>query len=111
MITNVGHAYDNKTGIFTAPLGGIYAFNMAVLVEPGYNEYLEFVKDGQHVMYNYAHAQGSLHDASSSRTTTLELFRGQTVWVRTSPNAAHGSGVLHGNGFTTFSGWLIAIKD
>lgn len=110
-ITNMGNAYDSSTGIFTAPIRGVYIFSMDAMVEPGENEYLEFVKDGAHVMYNYSHAGGSLHDVSSSRTVVLELEKGNQVWIRTSPNAAHGSGTLHGNEFSTFSGWLHAINE
>ncbi|XP_045169900.1 collagen alpha-1(X) chain-like [Mercenaria mercenaria] len=110
-ITNMANAYDTSSGIFTAPIRGVYIFNMGIMVEPGENEYLQFVKDGAHVMYNYIHASGGLDDVSSSRTVVMELENGNQVWIRTTKSATHGSGNLHGNEFSTFSGWLLAITE
>ena len=111
VVTNIGDAYNNKTGIFTAPISGVYVFNMALMVEPSQDQYLEFVKDGQHVMFNYGHAIGAAQYVSSSRTTTLDVVRGEEVWIRTRNLAHHGTGIVHGNGFSTFSGWLLAITE
>lgn len=107
----MAHAYDSTTGVFTAPIRGVYVFHMDVMVEPGNNEYLEFVKDGAHVMYNYIHAKGGLDDVSSSRSVVLELDKGNQFWIRTTQSASHGSGTLHGNEFSAFSGWLLAITE
>ena len=73
VITNVGNAYKNTSGMFRAPLQGVYVFNFALMMDPGLDEYIELVKDGNHVMWNYGHAPGSTHYISASRTATLEL--------------------------------------
>ncbi|XP_052807189.1 complement C1q tumor necrosis factor-related protein 3-like [Mya arenaria] len=111
VITNVGNAYKNATGVFRAPVTGVYVFNFAIMMDPGMDEYIELVKDGQHVMWNYGHAPGSTHLISASRTATVELRAGQDVWVRTANSANHGGGTIHGNGYTTFSGWLLAMTE
>ncbi|KAH3719009.1 complement C1q-like protein 4 [Dreissena polymorpha] len=111
VITNSGTAYDSGTGIFTAPVRGYYVFHMDILMEPGENEYLQFVKDGAHILYNFIQATGSLNDVSGSRTVVVELERGNKVWIRTVTSGHHGSGTLHGNEFSTFSGWLVAVNE
>ncbi|XP_052811462.1 complement C1q tumor necrosis factor-related protein 3-like [Mya arenaria] len=111
VITNVGNAFKSATGVFRAPETGVYVFNFALMMDPGMNEYIELVKDGQHIMWNYGHAPGSTHLISASRTATVELRAGQDVWVRTENTATHGGGTIHGNGFTTFSGWLVALTE
>ena len=108
VITNFGDAYDKITGTFTAPKRGIYVFDMALMVDPGQRQYVEFVKDGQSIMLNYGQAVGLSIFISSSRTTTVELEKGNKVWIRTCNAASHGSGSVHGNKFSTFSGWLYA---
>ena len=42
--------------------------------------------------------------ASSSRSVVMSLSSGDEVWVR---NGFTTPIELHGNGFTTFSGWLL----
>jgi len=73
VVTNVGDAYRNTTGLFRAPIQGVYVFNFALMMDPGFNEYIELVKNGYHVMWNYGHAPGSTHYISASRTATVQL--------------------------------------
>ena len=107
VITNIGNCYDKITGIFTAPVKGVYVFEMTLMTDPGWYQYLELVQNDNHVIWNYGQASGQ-HD-SSSRTVTIELAKGTRVWIRTQKAATHGSGKVHGNRFSTFSGWLYAV--
>ena len=113
IITNIGSAYDNMTGIFTSPCIGIFIFEMALMVSPDTWQYIEFAKDGESIMPNYALSLGTSLYESSTRTVILELRKGSKVWVRVMANGAPpngGSGRLNGNCFTTFSGWMLADK-
>ena len=107
----MANAYDITTGIFTAPIRGVYILHMDIMIEPGNNEYLQFVKDGNHLMYNYVHAIGGLDDVSSSRTVVVEIERGSQVWIRAVQTASHGTGTIHGKEFSAFSGWLLTITE
>ena len=87
----------------------MYVFNMAIMVRPGDRQYTEFAKNGRKVMSNYSKASGAKDYVSSSRTVSLQLATGDQVWIRTSTGSSHGNGLIHGNGFSTFSGYLIAV--
>ena len=109
VITNLGNGYHGNSGIFEAPVSGLYVFNMDIMVRGGQRQYTQFVVNGRHLMSNYAKATEAKHYASSSRTLTISLTTGDKVWIQT-PNApSHGDGVVHGNGFSTFSGWLLTL--
>ena len=111
IVTDVGNDYHNRSGVFTAPVSGVYVFNYAVMMDPGLSEYIELVKNGNHVIWNYGHAPGATHLISASRTAVVELMVGDQVWIRTQKSSTHGNGIIHGNGFTTFSGWLIKMYE
>ena len=107
VITNIGNAYDSMTGVFTTPVRAVYVFEMTLMTDPGCYQYLELVQNDKHVIWNYGQATGQLD--SSSRTVTIELAKGAKVWIRTQKSATHGSGKVHGNCFSTFSGWLYTV--
>ena len=109
VITNKGHAYDKMTGKFDAPFSGVYVFTMSVMVSPGQKEYLEIVKDGQNVITTLTEAFGVTDMISSSRTATVELTAGNQVWIRTVNASYHGTGQIHGNNYTTFTGWFYSM--
>ena len=64
-------------------------------------------------MLNYAHTVGTTLYDSSSRTVILELRKGPRVGVRVSVEEPPqgGSGRVHGNGLSTFSGHENVIKS
>ena len=108
VITNVGGAYHSTTGIFTAPVDGIYAFNMALHINAGSLIDVCFVKDGNEVMCNNGEARNSQDSKSTSRTVILELSKGNEVRTRTNSWSGYGIQQLHGNNYSAFSGWRIA---
>ena len=113
VITNVGNCYDTRTGIFTSPRKGVYVFEMALMVTPGIEQYLEFNKDGQSIMLNFGHSLETKLYPSSSRTLTLELEKDSKVCIRTIAGSTppHGAGRVHGYGFSTFSGWILGARQ
>lgn len=105
VITNIGQAYDKNTGIFTAPVKGLYVFEMDIMTRKGERRYLQMVKNGKHLMWFYGSALGAEHYVSSSRDVTLELEVGDRMWIRTRESQGY-DGAVHGNTFSSFTGWL-----
>ncbi|XP_052820397.1 uncharacterized protein LOC128246246 [Mya arenaria] len=107
-LTNEGGVYSNTTGIFTAAVSGIYVFHFTTMVEPYTVESVELVRDGHNLARSYVTAMGESRTVSASALVVKEIRQGEQVWVRTFTSSQHGTGVVHGNGYTTFSGWIIA---
>ena len=106
VINNQGNGYRGNTGIFEAPVEGVYVFNMDLMIRAGQRQYVQFVKNGRHVTSNYGDARSANHYITSSRVLTISLAAGDKVWVQINNSPSHGDGTVHGNGFSTFSGWL-----
>ncbi|KAK3581028.1 hypothetical protein CHS0354_013924 [Potamilus streckersoni] len=102
IITNVGGAYHHNTGIFVAPLSGIYVFSVTAMASAGKKAYLEFIMDG--VIINDLVPNHSAADiyVSVTRVFVLEVAQGSEIWVRTT-----SADDVHGNQHTCISGWLL----
>ncbi|KAK3576842.1 hypothetical protein CHS0354_002636 [Potamilus streckersoni] len=104
VVTNIGEGYYPNLGIFIAPVKGLYVFHVRVMVASGMRQYLAIVKDGVWTQPLYPTALGDQHPNIDSVTIVLQVNKDSAVWVR----AESGSGYLHGNKFSIFSGWLLS---
>jgi hypothetical protein len=104
-ITNVGNAYSVNSGIFQAPLKGIYVFTMTLMVVPRHSEYLDIVVDGNFINQIFADASSVDDVISTTKQWVLDLNAGSEVWIRTSTYENRGE--IHGAMHTTFSGFLL----
>jgi hypothetical protein len=103
-ITNLGGAYLNQTGVFTAPIKGLYEFHLTAMSLPGRHQYLSFVRDGVIISYLYPDAIGStLSVETAGSQWVVELDQGSEVWIET-----FKAGEIHGNCYTVFSGFLLS---
>lgn len=106
VITNIGHGYDSRHGHFTASLNGIYMFAVTVMGEPNETLQLNIVKNGATV--GFARSALSREYETGTSVITLSLVAGDMVWVMYGASAGSVSRKIHGDGFNTFSGALIA---
>ncbi|XP_035864674.1 complement C1q-like protein 4 isoform X1 [Sander lucioperca] len=106
VVTNIGNAYNSNTGMFTAPVRGVYHFEWSVAAK-GDNSHGSgawLVKNTQNVFMAYEYeAYGFM---SSSKAVALLLEVGDVVFVRL---VAEGSNVAYDDKshHTTFSGHLL----
>ena len=108
VVTNVGGAYHVSHGNFVAPSDGVYIFSLTAMALVGHYENLQIVKDGSAVAGVFVGAQSDDHFQSTTTIVTIELAKGNEVWVQTANAQWHGSGSLHGAYDTSFSGWRLS---
>ncbi|XP_031435089.1 complement C1q-like protein 2 [Clupea harengus] len=104
VITNTGSAYNPYTGVFRAPVRGVYYF--AVFVYGGGHAStttgVSLHKNEEHVVIAYSHQPSLQYSSSNGASLLLEV--GDVVYVKLWPNAwVHDSYNHH----TTFSGNLL----
>ncbi|KAK3583649.1 hypothetical protein CHS0354_021386 [Potamilus streckersoni] len=101
IVTNIGGGYHHSTGIFIAPISGVYVFHVTAMSTPGKNQFLMLTKDGAGIQLLYTEAITNYESASI--TVPLELGKGSEVWVQTET----GMGTIHGYTQTIFTGFLL----
>lgn len=77
-------------------------FQLSAMSIPGRSQYLAFVKDGTVISHAYPDANHSSDDENAAHLWVMALDQGSEVWIQTK-----GAGEIHGNCFTTFSGFLL----
>ncbi|KAL2083039.1 hypothetical protein ACEWY4_020812 [Coilia grayii] len=104
VITNIGNAYNAHTGVFRAPIRGVYFF--VVFINGGGHAStptaVSLQKNGELVVIAYAH-QASL-SLTASNGASLLLKEGDVVYVKLWPGAWVYDNQNH---HTTFSGHLL----
>lgn len=104
VMQNLGDGYKPVTGLFTAPVSGLYVFSLHFMGSDTQQwTQLAITKNGYVMLdVDYTEGNGDLHDQSSGLATT-HLAAGEQVWVK---HYAGGTSI-RGGLFTTFSGFLV----
>ncbi|XP_060607443.1 caprin-2-like [Ruditapes philippinarum] len=103
--TNEGTGYDTSTGIFTAPVGGLYQFVIHTCAWQNKYAFLGLVLEG-----NVIAADANYGDASHGCNTFGALVRvksGEKVWVKSTSSSSNRPLVQDRYRMNTFSGILV----
>jgi len=105
IITNIGNAYSHQTGIFRAPVSGVYVFSTETMAH-GHMINFELMQNG-HIVDGTV-ATGSL--ISTSSMWPLAVNKGDELWVR-SLKIGNSLGVVHGYCNSAFAGFLLHANE
>ncbi|XP_028261662.1 complement C1q tumor necrosis factor-related protein 3-like [Parambassis ranga] len=103
VFSNAGNGYDSNTGIFTAPVNGLYHFTFSTY---GYNTHTVgaiLKKNNVHQISTYDSPSSDSSDFSSN-AAVLQLAAGDRVHLELWDNGRVYDNL---NGHTTFSGFLL----
>lgn len=83
VILNIGQAYVEGTGIFIAPVTGIYIFSIQVATSAGQRGTFQLaVEDSSNVILQIFKHNSAASYTSTSGTVAHKLTKGQQVWVQ-----------------------------
>ena len=106
VVTNIGNGYNSRTGIFTAPVAGVYAFFLTEMAPDNHGElHLAITKEDQVLDETWAPGSADPDDQGSSSLVTTLLAAGDQVWV----SHLHGDAV-RGSYWTIFTGFLLQAQ-
>ncbi|XP_039465910.1 complement C1q-like protein 3 isoform X1 [Oreochromis aureus] len=97
-----GNAYNKLTGIFTAPVSGVYFFTYFCHSGGGSTTSLHLYKNNEVILEIHDHQSADTAD-NGGNAVFLQLQQGDTVYVRLKAN----SHVYRASTVTNFSGFLV----
>ncbi|XP_045177014.2 complement C1q-like protein 4 [Mercenaria mercenaria] len=105
--TNVGGAYNGKTGIFVCKIPGVYVFYWVTTNKDRTWMDSELVINGEKRGQTFSDAGNHDDYSVASNIVVAELRFGDQVWIR---SGTWHNGNLAGSHRTSFSGWILYMR-
>ncbi|XP_073330702.1 complement C1q-like protein 4 isoform X2 [Pagrus major] len=102
VFTNIGDAYSSCTGIFTAPVAGVYHFTLFYHAGGNQQSILWLYKNSEMIVRTSDHKSASADNGGNA--VVLQLQKGDQVYVRMEANCH----VWAAENNTTFSGFQLS---
>ncbi|KAK2862882.1 hypothetical protein Q5P01_002415 [Channa striata] len=106
VITNIGGAYNQCTGIFVAPIAGVYYFTFFYHAGGEHPSRLLLCKNGSLIVESSDHRTSADGADNGGNAAFLQLDKGDQVFVRLVAN----NHIWATSAITTFSGFLVSPK-
>ncbi|XP_060600017.1 uncharacterized protein LOC132753554 [Ruditapes philippinarum] len=109
IITNHGNVYNTFTGIFTAPVSGIYFITYTIECNHRKTN-VQLMKDGVNIVDAVVHADPYSTDyrqAMSTNSAVIEVTAGQSLWLETIYDNDAELVSLENYRYVTFTGFLL----
>ncbi|XP_066568594.1 cerebellin-1 [Amia ocellicauda] len=101
--TNIGNAYNPTTGIFTAPVKGVYDFSYSAFKNSAQTMGVMLYKNGKRIVIVYDNIAQDSQDSASNRAI-LQMDVGDQAYLVLYANSQIYD---NGNNYNTFSGVLL----
>lgn len=107
-VTNVGNHYNRHSGIFTAPVPGVYVFSWTLAVSEGHYIYTQIFVNSNAVGATYTSAYGVNNVRTTTGLVVVQLNAMDVVSIRVNMNGALDA-TVYSNDYhkSSFSGWKI----
>jgi hypothetical protein len=109
IITNLGHGYNTFTGIFTAPVSGVYFITYSIGCGIKKTN-IRLMKDGVNIVDAVVHADpysDTYRQGMATNSAVLEVTAGQSLWLETIFDHDAELLSLEDYRFVTFTGFLL----
>ncbi|XP_060579760.1 complement C1q tumor necrosis factor-related protein 3-like [Ruditapes philippinarum] len=109
IITNHGHGYNTFTGIFTAPVSGIYFITYTINCGMKKTN-IRLMKDGVNIVDAVVHADpysGSYRQTMATNSVVIDVTAGQSIWLETIYDHDAELISLEDYRYVTFTGFLL----
>ncbi|XP_060607444.1 uncharacterized protein LOC132759652 [Ruditapes philippinarum] len=104
-VINEGAGYDSSTGIFTAPVGGLYQFSVHTCVSLEKYAYIGLMLEGKVIAADMNHDKD--HYTCSAFGAIVRVKSGEKVWVKSTWSSSNRRLEQGSYRMNTFSGILV----